>query len=130
MSNNQREMRLFGDVKRSEEVPLSVVLKCQSARDALRLTVQWSGLKHAYIAESIGMRPAQFSKILSGIGHLDEDKRQELMDVCGNEAMLQWEAYTRGYLLQRRDPSSLTDSEKAAYFDRWMAEQRDNERAA
>lgn len=130
MNNDQREMRLFGDVKRAEEVPLSVVMRCKSARDTLRLTVQWSGLKHAYIAEALGLNPSHFSRILAGACHLDEDLRQELMDVCGNEAMLQWEAYTRGYLLRRRDPANLSNEEKAAYFDRWMAEKEDRGEAA
>lgn len=97
----QREMALMGDVKRDTEVPPELVARCRSARDALRLAVHWSGLKHGYIAESLDMHPAQFSRILSGQAHLDEDKRMTLMDIVGNDAPLQWAAMKRGYKLVR-----------------------------
>lgn len=103
MDSKQREMPLMGAVKDMERVPMALVRRCHSRLDALRLTVAYSGLKHAYIAESIGMRPAQFSKIMSGQAHLSENKRDALMDACGNEAMEQYGAWVRGYRLERDD---------------------------
>ncbi|MCH8505981.1 MAG: hypothetical protein LAT50_16915 [Ectothiorhodospiraceae bacterium] len=94
--STQREMALLGSVKPIEDVPMALVTRCRTARDALRLCVQYSGAKHAYIAESLGMGPAQFSKIMSGSAHLDEDLREPMMQVCGNRAPLQWMAWRMG----------------------------------
>lgn len=110
----QREMPLMGTVKKGfREVPMQLVMACQSRRDALRLCVALSGLKHAYIAESIGMKPAQFSKILSGQAHLSEDLRDALQDTCGNEALEIYGAWRRGYQLVRDDRQDLADQLRA-----------------
>ena len=95
-ATSQREMPILGPTQRIEDVPAELVSRCQTARDALRLCVQYSGLKHAYIAESLGMGPAQFSKIMSGQAHLDEDLRIDLMNICHNRAPLQWAAWKMG----------------------------------
>lgn len=92
----QRNMAMLGEAQKIEDVPMELVSRCRSARDALRLCVQWSGLKHSYIAESLNLQPAQFSRILSGQAHLSEDLRIPLMEICHNRAPLQWQAWQMG----------------------------------
>lgn len=99
----QREMALLGDVKRRQKLaPPELIKACHSRRDALRLLVALSGLKHRYLAASLDMSPAQFSKILSGQAHLDEDLRDTLQDACGYDVLEQFGAYRRGYDLVER----------------------------
>lgn len=71
---------------------------CDSPSDAIRLVVQHSGLKHEYIAESLGINKGHFSRMLNRHGnrHFPLDKIHQLECVCRNRAFTQYMALVYG----------------------------------
>lgn len=121
----QREMALLGDCKKPVTLaPEQLVNACKTGRDAIRLCVQLSGMSHEYISERLSIHKAQFSRIMSGRAHFPDEKRGDLMRLCGNYAPVQFDAMDMGLQLsvdsraQRRaqlmaELASLDDQEAA-----------------
>jgi transcriptional regulator with XRE-family HTH domain len=79
----------------------------RNARQALALCVRTSGHTDEYVAEELGISKGYLSKILSGRAQLDGDRRIKLMQICGNRAPLQYEAWAMGIHTLERDPQEL-----------------------
>lgn len=89
----------------------SVIARLQDEDAALKLTVQMSGLQNHEVADALDIDHGQWSRILSGKSHFPHRKLKQLFDVCGNEALLQYLNYTRGYECQPRRRKSCLELE-------------------
>lgn len=98
----QREMPLMGLAKRVENAPMELVRNCRHRLDAIRLCVQLSSMSHEHVAETLGIDKGHWSRILQGQAHFPDTKTLDLMDVCGNYAPVQWEAWATGHELVER----------------------------
>ncbi len=78
-------------------VPVDIVSKKQSFLESILLCVNVSGLLEKEICAALEIDKGHWSNILSGKGHFPINKLNSLMDLCGNEAPLQWLANSRGY---------------------------------
>ncbi len=72
-----------------------------SMTDAIRLCQQLSGLSDKELVGEDGIVKdlGQWSRIKGGQHFFPQDRLNDLMDVCGNEAPLIWLAQSRGYEL-------------------------------
>lgn len=78
-------------------VSIEVVARCRSFTDALLLAVQVSGKQSKAVAIDLDIDAGQWSRILSHKAHFPHDKLPLFCDVVGNEVVLQWLNYSRGY---------------------------------
>jgi hypothetical protein len=76
-------------------------LKCRSRAHAIRKCVEISNLEAKEIYGPLGIDQAQWSRIWSGGAFLNPDLKFPLMDVCGNDVPLRYDAAMRGYELVR-----------------------------
>lgn len=101
---DQIAMPIFGDARRPNQVPWDLVTRCKDGKDAILLCIN---LRHdrysmADLAAKLGIDKGHFSRILSGQGHFPDEKRVRLMEICGNYAPLQYEAWRCGFGLESR----------------------------
>lgn len=83
------------------EVPDSLIAACKTAKAALRLSAEISGLQRKEIAFNLGMQEAHLSRILSDMDgseerHFPENKILQYMKICGNHVYLRWLAIQVG----------------------------------
>lgn len=130
--DNQYKMPLMGEVGKIETLPDYVIDKLKTRLDAVRTMINWSGLSNEYICEQIGIDKGHFSRILKGKASVPDDHRYtKLVDICRNNAPLQWEARFYGYKLKAdRDDrieqleSELEELKKQAWWRRKHDHQR------
>jgi hypothetical protein len=80
-------------------VPLSLILKQPNLSGAIALCVQVSGLEEKEVYLTLGVDAGHWTRIMKGDAHFPTNKLNDLCDLCGNEAPLQWWANSRGYAL-------------------------------
>lgn len=96
----QQALTILGKVKPLENVPNQLISKCKTKLDAIRLMVQLSGLSNEYICDSCNIQPAQFTRMMQGRANIPADGRYtSLLNICGNDAVIQWEAMQFGFKL-------------------------------
>lgn len=78
-------------------IPLDSVMKQKTLLGAINLCITESGIEDKSIYLTLGIDAGHFSNLRKGIGHFPTNKLNDLCDLCGNEAPLQWWANTRGY---------------------------------
>jgi predicted XRE-type DNA-binding protein len=78
-------------------LPIEVVAKQKSLLGAVNLCITESGLEDKEIYLALGIDAGHFSNLRKGKGNFPTDKLNDLCDLCGNEAPLQWWANSRGY---------------------------------
>ena len=78
---------------------ITTVVKQKSLLGAINLCIAESGLEDKEIYLTLGIDAGHFSKIRKGEAHFPTNKLNDLCDLCGNEAALQWWANSRGYAL-------------------------------
>lgn len=101
MDATQLQMALMGNVKRGpQQVPQELVAMCHSKLDAIRLCIQLSGMSHEYLSDCMGINKGHWSRIMQGQAHFPTNREQELMELCGNYAPLQYQAQACGFELQ------------------------------
>jgi hypothetical protein len=76
-------------------------LKCKSRSHALRKCVELSDLEPKEIYGPLGIDQAQWSRIWAGTAFLNPDLLFPLMDLCGNDVPVRYDAIMRGYELIR-----------------------------
>lgn len=103
MSNHQqREMPLLAEVRAPQEVPFDFVKACKSELEALNLCMNLSNLSDEVIRDHLGIDKGHFSRIRKGRGNFPPNKRVALMELCGNLAPVQYEAWRLGRELVER----------------------------
>src|SRR5688572_910213 len=103
MSNlQQREMPFLAEVKGPTEIPLEFIKACNSELEALNLCMNLSNLSDEAIRDQLGIDKGHFSRIRKGRGNFPPNKRVALMELCGNLAPIQYEAWRVGRDLVER----------------------------
>lgn len=100
-------------------MPSEVIGAQPTKTAAIRLCIQASGLDDKEIALALDIDPGQLSKVLKGNGNFPNNKEHALMDLCGNEIPLLWDAMKRGKELK---PLLSTLEQENAELRRQLAE--------
>lgn len=84
--------------RRADEsaVSMAIVAAQPCMTKAISLCVQASGLDDKEVYLSLGIDAGHWSRITKGDAHFPTNKLNDLMNLCGNEAPLQWLAHSRG----------------------------------
>lgn len=98
----QQEIRILGEARRPQMVPQELIHVRRHRLEAIQLCVQLSGLSNEYISEQLGIDKGHFSRMMQGKAHFPDAKSIALMQLCGNYAPLQFEAWALGFELQER----------------------------
>jgi len=94
MSNySQREMPLMAVMRSPADVPMEFIKACKDELAALNLCMNLSNLSDETIRETLGIDKGHFSRLRKGRGNFPANKRIALMDLCGNRAPVQYEAF-------------------------------------
>lgn len=94
MSNHsQRELPMLGIARRAADVPAEFIRACSSELEALNLCMNLSHLSDEAIRDALGIDKGHFSRIRKGRGNFPPNKRIALMELCGNRAPIQYEAW-------------------------------------
>lgn len=113
---DQPELSLARNAIKSD-VPLDLILKQKTLSGAIALCVQTSGLDDKEVYLSLGIDAGHWTRIMKGDAHFPVNKLNCLMNLCGNEAPLQWLANSRGYglvMLKSEAVRRAEDAEKRA----------------
>jgi hypothetical protein len=101
-NHQQREIPILSAVKAPQEVPLEFVKACKSELEALNLCMNLSNLSDEAIRDRLAIDKGHFSRIRKGRGNFPPNKRVALMELCGNLAPVQYEAWKVGRDLVER----------------------------
>jgi hypothetical protein len=101
-NHQQREIPILSVVKGPQEVPLEFVKACRSELEALNLCMNLSNLSDEAIRDRLAIDKGHFSRIRKGRGNFPPNKRVALMELCGNLAPVQYEAWKVGRDLVER----------------------------
>jgi plasmid maintenance system antidote protein VapI len=102
---SQRELSLIGPVKTPERVPAHLVSLCRSSGEAVLLAIRYGKKSQRQAANSIGMEPAQLSRIVTGSAHMPADLAVAFAHAVGNWGWSQWCAHSVGMDLVARTES-------------------------
>lgn len=95
-NHSQREIRILTEAHGPKEVPMEFVKACKSELDALNLCMNLSNLSDEAIRDRLAIDKGHFSRIRKGRGNFPPNKRVALMELCGNVAPVQYEAWRVG----------------------------------
>ena len=90
---SQREMPVLAEMRRPTDVPIEFVRACKDELAALNLCMNLSNLSDETIREVLNIDKGHFSRLRKGRGNFPANKRVALMELCGNRAPCQYEAY-------------------------------------
>lgn len=94
MSNHsQREIPLMAVMRAPKDVPIEFVKACKDELAALNLCMNLSNLSDEAIRDTLGIDKGHFSRLRKGRGNFPPNKRVALMELCGNRAPVQYEAW-------------------------------------
>lgn len=82
------------------EVDKPLVHRQKSMTAAIALCVQAAGLAEKEVYMPLGIDASHWTRISKGDAHFPLELLGPLMDLCGNEAPLEWLAHSRGYELR------------------------------
>lgn len=100
LDDPQRPLRL---VRTDQRIDLRLITAQPSMLAAIKLCISAAGFEAGKeVYAELGIDAGHWSRILRGEAHFPVNKLHALMDLCGNEAPLQWLVHDRGY-----DVSSL-----------------------
>jgi hypothetical protein len=88
-----------GETKNTELADWTLVQKCKDPLEAVILCVQLSSQSREAIAQALGMDPGNFARMMQGRANFPLRKRIKLMEVCGNYAPLQFDAWACNFQL-------------------------------
>jgi len=97
----QKEIRILDVMPKPSMVDSALIHRCKDGKEAILLCIQCRKVRYPYsdIANTLEIDKGHFSRILSGTAHFPDEKRCDLMRLCGNLAPLQFEADQMGYFL-------------------------------
>lgn len=98
----QREIRALGEARKPQMVPHELIAVRRHRLEAIQLCVQLSGLSNERISSELGIDKGHFTRMMQGRAHFPDAKSTDLMQLCGNYAPLQFEAWACGFELQER----------------------------
>lgn len=101
----QKELSLIGPVKHPERVPSHLVGLCRSSGEAVLLAIRYGKKSQRQTAQTIGMEPAQLSRIVTGSAHMPADLAVSFAHAVGNWGWSQWCAHSIGMDLTARNES-------------------------
>lgn len=84
-------------------VPDELLRTCKTRLDAIRLCVQLSNLSNEYICEQLGIDKGHWTRMMQGRANFPDAKSVDLMQLCGNYAPMQFEAWKFGFELRRNN---------------------------
>lgn len=114
----QAELPLGSTPKRMEVDP-AVIQRQPSLLAAIKLCVQYGGFAYEKeVYQSLDIDAGNWSRMMNGSAAFPPDKLIPLMDLCGNEAPLQWLAFRRGY---RLDPLQDVKDKRIADLEAELA---------
>jgi hypothetical protein len=94
MSNYpQREMPMLAEMRKPVDVPIELIRACRNELDALNLCMNLSNLSDETLRDALGIDKGHFSRLRKGRGNFPTTKRIHVMELCGNRAPAQYEAY-------------------------------------
>jgi hypothetical protein len=82
------------------DVDKSLIHRQKSLLSAIALCAQAAGLQDKELYLPLGIDASHWSRIIKGDAHFPLERLGPLMDLCGNEAPLEWLANSRGYELR------------------------------
>ena len=82
------------------KVDKSLIHRQKSLLSAIALCAQAAGLQDKELYLPLGIDASHWSRIIKGDAHFPLERLGPLMDLCGNEAPLEWLAFSRGYELR------------------------------
>jgi hypothetical protein len=105
----QRELPVHGQPARLKDAPAELVKMCDDEIDAMRLCIQLSRFTSDYVSRELSIDKGQFSRILSGTAWFPTAKRVRLMELCGNRALVQYEAMKVGMNTSGSEEAQMTE---------------------
>lgn len=110
-NHGQLEIRQCMQVMRAPtKVPHEFIKACKSELEALNLCMNLSNLSDEAIRDRLVIDKGHFSRIRKGRGNFPPNKRVALMQLCGNLAPVQYEAFRVGHTLQEDDKQSQIEA--------------------
>jgi hypothetical protein len=103
---DQREIALMSTIQPPKRVRDELLNSCESLLDAIHLCIQVGRLPHYAVAQRLGIDKGHFARMMSSQAHFPTNKMNQLMQVCGNLAPLQWLAKESGHQVFA-DPEAL-----------------------
>lgn len=89
-------MRFLGEARKPDYVEMKLLGQCDTLLQAIHLCVHLSRLPHYAICEKLGVDRGHWTRIMQGQAHFPTNKLNELMQLAGNYAPLQWLAKSVG----------------------------------
>jgi hypothetical protein len=80
---------------RSACVPREVIAVQPTKIAAIKLCIQASGLEEKEVCSALDIDSGHFARMMSGQAYFPNNKEHALMDLCGNEIPLEWDALRR-----------------------------------
>lgn len=109
--------------KRAKPVPIpdAVIASQPSKIAAIKLCISSSGLDDKEISSALEIDSGHWSRMMSGQAYFPNNKEQALMDLCGNEIPLRWDALKRRYELR---PLRSDLERRVAELEEQLAQER------
>jgi len=83
----------MAEMRKPADVPMEFVKACKDELAALNLCMNLSNLSDECIRDTLGIDKGHFSRLRKGRGNFPANKRVALMELCGNRAPVQYEAW-------------------------------------
>ena len=100
---------------KNEEISDEMISRKKDLRSAIRLCIEVSGIAPKEIAFSLNIDSGHLSRMINTSDdprHFSPERLNDLMDICGNEIPLRWQALHRGYGLFRLKTELEMENEK------------------
>jgi hypothetical protein len=96
-------LRALAVIPKPVKVPRHVVEMCNTAGQAVALSMQIGHAHRKRVLDALGWRSAsQLTEVISGRKNFPLDKHAAFARVTGNELVLQWFAHQQGYEIAER----------------------------
>ena len=92
-NHSQREIPCLSAMRSPKDVPIEFIRACKDELAALNLCMNLSNLSDETIRDALGIDKGHFSRLRKGRGNFPPNKRIALMELCGNRAPTQYEAW-------------------------------------
>lgn len=97
----QREISILSEAKAPQMLSGELIRQLKDGREAILLCIDQRVARYsmAHLSALLGIDKGHFSRILNKKAHFPDEKRPELMRLCGNLAPAQFEAMQFGLRL-------------------------------